>query len=512
MSTTTEILQAQKRKLQKTLDNKASIKQAITNKRGGIDIGENQSTWASEIENIEPLLDTLDITENGEVDVKNYKKANVIVGGDILNDYINFLQRDLAYNEFYNIPYGVETLGNYALFKIQEVGKSRKIKIPKSLKYIKSKQSDSPSQNPASFDFYYEGTLLDWVKIQKGEFTSTNISNSSVLDAIITPSSFGGAYFLYINEKALSDETKSLEGIEEIAVGGLSFLNFQYTQTKELFVPKTIKNIGAGAFFGIKEINKIEFEEGAEIERIPNWCFSNITSYSTYVDIKIPKCKIIGFASFLQTPLKTFKLEEGIEEVEDNAFYRCQLLQELKLSSTLKTIGTSAFYYCSNITEIVLPESITELKTQAFGMCYKLKTIIIESSTPFTIGSYALSVGSGSKIYVPKGTSEAFKSATNWSSYASYIFEKYVVVFNIPTALVNNETITYSIDGGKTYQQFTNSVLSLQEVATIKIKSTDSTQTILIGTTSGGNDVGTISNSELTFSFTTDTNVYLTIQ
>ena len=82
----------------------------------------------------------------------------------------------------------------------------------------------------------------------------------------------------------------------------------------------------------------------------------------------------------------------------------------------------------------------------------------------------------------------------------------------MPIELLNNENYTYSIDNGVTYNQFTNNTLALQDVATIKMKSTTTENTILIGTTEGGNDIGTIANSELTFSFSGDTIIYLTIQ
>ena len=120
----------------------------------------------------------------------------------------------------------------------------------------------------------------------------------------------------------------------------------------------------------------------------------------------------------------------------------------------------------------------------------------MESETPPTISSSTISKTNTERIFVKQGCRTKFISATNWSSLADIIVERNNVIVNVPSGLLNNENYTYSLDNGVTYSQFTNSTLALQDVATIRIKSLTTDKTILIGTTAGGKDVGTIANSE----------------
>ena len=61
------------------------------------------------------------------------------------------------------------------------------------------------------------------------------------------------------------------------------------------------------------------------------------------IDIKIigKKC----FQSFYQ--LKEVVIHEGVEIIEDHAFYGCSLLSIIKLPESLKQIGMGVFMYCS---------------------------------------------------------------------------------------------------------------------------------------------------------------------
>ena len=58
----------------------------------------------------------------------------------------------------------------------------------------------------------------------------------------------------------------------------------------------------------------------------------------------------------------------------------------------------------------------------AFSYCHSLKTVYCKPTTPPT-GDYDMfdNNAAGRKIYVPAGSVEAYKSASYWKEYKSYI-------------------------------------------------------------------------------------------
>lgn len=70
--------------------------------------------------------------------------------------------------------------------------------------------------------------------------------------------------------------------------------------------------------------------------------------------------------------------------------------------------------------EMVIPASVTLIKGYALYNYSALSKIICHPTTPPTLESYAFN-GSTCPIYVPDASVEAYKTAANWSSYASRI-------------------------------------------------------------------------------------------
>lgn len=88
--------------------------------------------------------------------------------------------------------------------------------------------------------------------------------------------------------------------------------------------------------------------------------------------------------------------------------------------SGISALTGSAFYGCTSITEISLPASLMGIGKSAFKGCTKLKTMTVNANTPPTLGSEAIPTSIGA-IYVPNASVEAYRAATNWSSFAGKI-------------------------------------------------------------------------------------------
>lgn len=149
-------------------------------------------------------------------------------------------------------------------------------------------------------------------------------------------------------------------------------------------------------------------------------------------------CKGLIYASFANAT-----------KIGGYAFYGCSGLTQLHIPKMTGSIDPYTFYYCSALTELRLPLT-TDVKQYAFNTCKKLKivelgnisnlgtncfsncsnldTLIIrKTGTSITTLSAAkvftntpIANGTG-YIYVPAALCDSFKTATNWSVYASQI-------------------------------------------------------------------------------------------
>jgi hypothetical protein len=88
----------------------------------------------------------------------------------------------------------------------------------------------------------------------------------------------------------------------------------------------------------------------------------------------------------------------------------------------ISTIGDYAFAYCTNLKNITIPNSITTIGNKVFFSCNNLTDIYLKSITPPVLKEkYTLS--DTMIIHVPTSSGDAYKSATNWSRFASQIIE-----------------------------------------------------------------------------------------
>ena len=116
-----------------------------------------------------------------------------------------------------------------------------------------------------------------------------------------------------------------------------------------------------------------------------------------------------------------------IQKLEEHPFYIMRYIERsiesIKLFNAT-SIGKYAFSSCSNLTEASFP-SATSIGNYAFYSCSKLTTIYVgtESDTVCTLSNTnAFSNCTNlTNIYVPASLVDSYKSATNWSNYASKI-------------------------------------------------------------------------------------------
>lgn len=110
----------------------------------------------------------------------------------------------------------------------------------------------------------------------------------------------------------------------------------------------------------------------------------------------------------------------------ESIFAGCYILEHFTIPDGITDIGKQAFYYNYSVTSVVIPSSVTNIGTQAFGYCYGMGEYHFKPTTPPTLAHINAFIGRPSDciIYVPQGSLNAYKTATNWSQYSSYMQEE----------------------------------------------------------------------------------------
>lgn len=174
---------------------------------------------------------------------------------------------------------------------------------------------------------------------------------------------------------------------------------------------------------------------------LSDYAFANNTQ--ALVNVELPECINVGPNCFENcTKLSTVSLPK-CSEVKNNTFYQCINLNSLYIP-LCSSIGLYAFYQCYGLTSVDFP-NCSLISNSAFYQCIDLSTIVL--SVCSSIGNYCFSgcsnlktitLGSTSvctagfkifnnvtgpiSVYVPSSLVSEYKSATNWSQYASWIF------------------------------------------------------------------------------------------
>lgn len=147
-----------------------------------------------------------------------------------------------------------------------------------------------------------------------------------------------------------------------------------------------------------------------------------------YVTIDIGNCvsaigNTSGDGAFQDcASLATVTMADSVRIINQMAFYGCRSLTSLSLSENLTFIGNYAFRGCSRLTSVTIPSGVTDIGASAFYYCSGLTSFTCLATTPPTLAhSSAFTNTNNCPIYVPAESVQAYKTATNWSNYASRI-------------------------------------------------------------------------------------------
>jgi hypothetical protein len=144
----------------------------------------------------------------------------------------------------------------------------------------------------------------------------------------------------------------------------------------------------------------------------------------TEVDIDWNKVTYIGEAAFVQCKINVDKL--AVPNLKTLGVSSLQGIQTKVVADLGKITSLPYHWYsklfCDNVECVVLPDTLTSMETHSMYMDSGFKTLVMKAITPPTIQSNTfMQLPSSAKFYVPDASVEAYKTATNWSTYASRI-------------------------------------------------------------------------------------------
>lgn len=219
---------------------------------------------------------------------------------------------------------------------------------------------------------------------------------------------------------------------------------------KAITIPKTVTSFGSYAFYNCYSLSSITIP--SNMSSLSTYCFQYCNVLER-VAISRSVTEIGNYAFNFCRMLKTITIPNSTTTIGDSAFRSCDILDKITIPSSVTSIGTYVFYYdyelsavklssgitsisdgllqsCFSLKTIEIPSGVTSIAANAFNNCYDAREYHLLPTTPPTLSNTNAFTGiqSGTIIYVPYSADHSilndYKSASNWSTYASYMQEE----------------------------------------------------------------------------------------
>ena len=125
---------------------------------------------------------------------------------------------------------------------------------------------------------------------------------------------------------------------------------------ESIIIPSTIENINESAFYSMKSLKNVTFEEPSQLKTIGESAFHYCDS------------------------IKNIELPESLISIGHQAFRRCYSLEFIVIPSNCTYIGDYALADCQNLQKCIISSNLIDIHPYLFYQCYKLNYIELPST------------------------------------------------------------------------------------------------------------------------------------
>ena len=168
----------------------------------------------------------------------------------------------------------------------------------------------------------------------------------------------------------------------------IGYSAFADTSLYNVTIPRSVTTIGELAFFSVKNLSNVVFEDGIQLQEISGWLFMDCIDLK---QISIPdSVTALQPGAFVDSGLTTFTISKNITEIAESAFDRCALNAiYVDPENTSFICENNTAVYNSNKTKLVVYALKSPLTTYTVPVniddvsemrgAYNLSSILVES-------------------------------------------------------------------------------------------------------------------------------------
>lgn len=129
------------------------------------------------------------------------------------------------------------------------------------------------------------------------------------------------------------------DGVEMIAESA-----FEDTSITDIVLPDSLREIERRAFFDCSKLKSVDFGHGLKSIGDMSHDFRTFESCFSLRELKLPpQMKTVGRGVFKNCGIEKLELNEGLEDIGNNAFLYCKNIKDVTLPDSLKSLGENNF-------------------------------------------------------------------------------------------------------------------------------------------------------------------------